>query len=116
LHAFWDAVSGWLIGRLFAIDDDARRVFNEASAALAAISGVPGFFSPRVPPALLHPHRTPGAISVYDTNPLKATLEQLVDFDRLNSGGMRVSVGAVEVRTGNLRYFDTKQEKVGPPM
>jgi NTE family protein len=114
LRAFWDGVSGWLLGRPFAIDDDARRVFNEASAALVALSGVPGFFSPRVPPALLHPHGTTEAISVYDTNPLKATLEQLVDFDRLNSGEVRVSFGAVEIRTGNLRYFDSKQEKIGP--
>ncbi len=114
LRAFWDGVSGWLLGRPFAVDDDARRVFNEASTALVALSGVPGFFLPRVPPAVLHPHGTIEAISIYDTNPLKATLEQLVDFDRLNSGEVRVSFGAVEVRTGNLRYFDSGQEKIGP--
>jgi NTE family protein len=34
-------------------------------------------------------------------------LERLVDFDRLNAGLLRFSVGAVNVRTGNFVYFDT---------
>ena len=42
------------------------------------------------------------------------TLERLVDFDRLNSGEVRVSVGAVNVRTGNLTYFDTAERRLGP--
>jgi NTE family protein len=35
------------------------------------------------------------ATSFYETKLLKATLEQLVDFDRINSGEMRFTVGAV---------------------
>ena len=46
------------------------------------------------------------AISYYDTTPLKGTLERLIDFERLNSGEVRLSLGAVNVRTGNLQYFD----------
>ena len=45
---------------------------------------------------------------------LKATLERLVDFDRLNAGTMRFSVGAVNVRTGNFVYFDTTTHRIGP--
>jgi NTE family protein len=44
---------------------------------------------------------------------LQQTLERLVDFDRLNSGEVRVSVGAVNVRTGNLTYFDTSERRLG---
>ena len=44
---------------------------------------------------------------------MQQTLERLVDFDRLNSGEMRVSVGAVNVRTGNLTYFDTAERRLG---
>ncbi len=44
---------------------------------------------------------TPAAISFCDTSPLKQTLERLVDFDRINSGAVRMSVGAVNVRSGN---------------
>ena len=46
-------------------------------------------------------------MSFYDVAPLKATLERLVDFDLINAGAMRFSVGAVNVRTGNFVYFDT---------
>jgi pyruvate/2-oxoglutarate dehydrogenase complex dihydrolipoamide dehydrogenase (E3) component len=74
-----------------------RRIFNEASAALCAAGGVPGFFDPRIPPAVLMPQSTREAISVYDTGPLQATLHELVDFDLLNSGAIRLSIGEEEV-------------------
>jgi NTE family protein len=38
----------------------------------------------------------------------------LVDFDRLNAGALRFSVGAVNVRTGNFVYFDTKTHTIRP--
>jgi len=58
--------------------------------------------------------RTVGATSAYDTSSLKTTLEELIDFDRLNAGAMRFSIGAVNVRTGNFVYFDTKTHTIGP--
>src|SRR5262249_36941274 len=61
-------------------------------------------FTPRFP--------TPRAVSFYDTSPLQATLEKLVDFDLLNSGAVRLSVGAVNVRTGNFVYFDTREQRL----
>jgi NTE family protein len=115
LREFWDRVSSWLLARPLTEDDNARRIFNEASAALAATTGVPGFFEPRVPPAMLMPQGTPEAISVYDTSPLRETLLELVDFDLLNSGATRVSVGAVQLKTGNMKYFDTAHgQRIGP--
>jgi NTE family protein len=36
-----------------------------------------------------------------------------VDFDRVNSASMRLSVGAVNVRTGNFTYFDTTTHRIG---
>jgi NTE family protein len=54
------------------------------------------------------------ATSAYDTSGLKATLEQLIDFDRINSNRMRFSVGAVNVRSGNFVYFDTATRTIGP--
>ena len=38
----------------------------------------------------------------------------MVDFDRINSGGIRFSVGAVNVRSGNFVYFDTKTHTIAP--
>jgi len=114
LRAFWQEVSSRLLGQPLANDDNSRKVFNETSAALAALWGVPGFFEPRIPPAPFMPPGTPEAISVYDSSPLHATLRELVDFDLLNSGPVRVSVGAVQVLTGNMQYFDTTSQTVGP--
>jgi len=45
---------------------------------------------------------------------LKGTLERLVDFDRINARETRLSVGAVNVRTGNYAYFDNFQQAIGP--
>jgi NTE family protein len=79
-------------------------------AALRALTeGQPGFFTPR-PFPLLPWRGSPATASWYDTTPLKATLERLVDFDRINhKTAMRVSVGAVNIRTGNFVYFDNSQ-------
>jgi NTE family protein len=54
------------------------------------------------------------AISYYDTAPLRATLERLVDFDLINAGAIRLSVGAVNVRTGNFVYFDNATHRIHP--
>ena len=96
-----------------------RSLFNETSAALIATFGVPGFFRPRIPPAPLWPQGSPQAQSYYDTAPLRATLERLVDFDRINDLKTRLSVGAVSVTTGNFKYFDNFEfrklgKKIGP--
>ncbi|HET7887920.1 MAG TPA: patatin-like phospholipase family protein [Bradyrhizobium sp.] len=88
-----------------------RTLYNETSAALVATFGVPGFFTPRVPPAPLWPKGSPQSQSYYDTAPLRKTLERLVDFDRINDLKCRLSVGAVSVTTGNLRYFDNVELK-----
>ena len=78
----------------------------------ALTMGQSGFFKPRFPPPFLSMFSGDAATSFYDTAPLRDTLEQLVDFDRLNSGDVRVSVGAVNIRCGNLVYFDTAQRRL----
>ena len=83
---------------------------NGWEAWRALTEGQNGFFVPRSPFETLAPG-SPGAASFYDTKPLKATLEAMVDFERLNdSRQMRVSVGAVNVQTGNFVYFDNTRE------
>lgn len=112
LRAFWETVSSGLQGSSIASGGHGRSLFNDTSSWLATLFGIPGFFSPRpVAPSLAWPS-TDAALSFYDTAPLLATLTELVDFKQLNHGGMRASFGAVHVRTGNFRYFDTKKEKL----
>ena len=86
-----------------------RALFNQFSAACALVTGAPGFFSLRQPAPWLHPNGALEGTSFYETKRLKSTLERLVDFDRINAGDMRFSVGAVNVRTGNLVYFDNRK-------
>jgi NTE family protein len=119
LKEFWEMVSAPVPWRPVPSGDGGRSLFNETSAALIATFGVPGFFRPRIPPAPLWPQGTPQAQSYYDTGPLRATLERLVDFDRINALETRLSIGAVGVTSGNFRYFDNfefkKQgKKIGP--
>jgi NTE family protein len=84
-----------------------RGIINQLAAFGNLLAGAPAFFKPRVPPPFAQPQGSPEALSYYDISPLRATLERLVDFDRINAGPMRFSVGAVNVRTGNFVYFDT---------
>jgi NTE family protein len=119
LKEFWQMVSAPVPWNPLTKDDRGRAFFNETSAALIAAFGVPGFFTPRVPPAPLWPPGHPESQSYYDTAPLKRTLERLVDFDRINDLKVRLSVGAVGVTTGNFRYFDNFEfrklgKKIGP--
>ncbi|MDG5489388.1 patatin-like phospholipase family protein [Sphingomonas sp. BGYR3] len=112
LHAFWSLVTSGLPSMPIYPDDRVREAVHEGSAAWVATFGVPGFFRPR----WMHPMLSlPGsceALSLYDTAPLAETLNQFVDWDRLNSGEVRLSVGAVNVETGNFRFFDTTTDRI----
>lgn len=112
IREFWDLASSSRQPPAFGSSTSAREAWNEGSAAQVMLFGVPGFFAPRFPPAPFQPHGTLEAISYYDTSPLKQTLERLVDFDLINSGSVRLSVGAVNVRTGNFEYFDSAKQRI----
>lgn len=114
LREFWLQVTSGVLGFPLVDGDMPRAAFNEASAALSAAFGVTGFFSPRAPGPLFYPPGRPEALSLYDTAPLRETLERLVDFDRINAGETRFSVGAVNIRTGNFTYFDNARQVIGP--
>jgi NTE family protein len=119
LRAFWEEITSnpWSSGYEWTTSqsgDAGRSWLNQLSAGLALVAGSPGFFAPRCPPPWLYPAGAANATSLYDTSRLKATLERLVDFDRLNADAMRLSVGAVNVRSGNFVYFDTQTHTIGP--
>src|SRR5258708_26994287 len=95
LKEFWEMVSSPVSWNPVKAGDRARSLFNETSAALIATFGVPGFFTPRIPPAPLWPMGSPQSQSYYDTAPLKKTLERLVALDRINHVQTPLTVGAV---------------------
>jgi NTE family protein len=119
LKDFWELVSSPVPWNPILKSERSRTFFNETSAAIIATFGVPGFFTPRIPPAPFWPQGTAQSLSYYDTAPLKKTLERLVDFDRINDLRCRLSVGAVGVTSGNFRYFDNVEfrrqgKRIGP--
>jgi NTE family protein len=113
LQEFWHLLSSGPGQSLPVLGGD-RGIANQWSAVSAMLFGIPGFFRPRVSPALLLGAAAP-VQSYYDTSALRLTLERLVDFDRINHPDpeMRLSVGAVNVRTGNSIYFDNRAHKIG---
>ena len=112
LHEFWDLVSS-RSGGMAPWWDGQRTAIHHLNAFMAASLGVPGFYEARMPPPVFQPEGTAEAISLYDTAPLRSTLERLIDFDLINSRKIRLSVGAVNVLTGNSVYFDNAHQVIG---
>ncbi|OYY89663.1 MAG: hypothetical protein B7Y45_11075 [Sphingomonas sp. 28-66-16] len=112
LSAFWDKMTSALPSFPIFPNDMVREFVHEWSAGMVLATGVPGFFTPRlVPPNMAMPG-TAGALSYYDSAPLRETLDSLIDWDLVNNGPVRLSVGAVDVVSGNFRYFDTAIERL----
>lgn len=125
LRAFWEHVTtpaplGWTLedgaGWLghFVRAHAPRAAINQLSALRALLGGATGFFVPRSLVPWLYPRGSSEATSFYDTSELRSTLGRLVDFDRINAGETRFSVGTVNVRTGNFVYFDTTTHVIRP--
>jgi NTE family protein len=114
LRAFWELITDGVPAKPLLDGDVVRGFFNEWSALASLASGVRGFYRPRMPSTWLQPWGTEAALSFYDTAPLRETLEQFVDFDLLNDGHPRLSVGAANIRKGNSVYFDTSERRLGP--
>src|SRR5690349_17578993 len=116
LRTFWERISASVPLQPLIDGDWARGAFNELSALTTAAAGVPGFFRPRLPPVWLQPWGSAAALSFYDTSPLRQTLQELIDFNLLNSGAVRLSLGAAHVLRGNSVYFDSQDQdyRLGP--
>ena len=89
-----------------------RGWINQTSAAKALFGGAHGFFTPRPIAPWFVPAGGAGArVTTTQRTPLNP--ERLVDLDRINSGSVRFTVGAVNVRSGNLVCFDTETHRIG---
>lgn len=114
LRAFWERISSYAPLTYPDWLDPLRPTFNFMSAGIVATFGSPGFFVPRVPPPVFALNGEPETVSFYDVSPLRKTLEELVDFDLINRRKVRISLGAVNVRTGASVYFDNEKTRIGP--
>jgi NTE family protein len=116
LRRFWEQVSQPVLGMPTApvmLNEFMHRVLNETRAMGILLFGAPNFFVPRLPSPVLVPRASPDTLSFYDLAPVRAELSQIVDFDLINNGPMRLCVGTVNVRTGNFLYFDTATHGIG---
>ncbi len=122
LHGFWDKITANpLLDQFSAFNPGAqlggeaiRSFWNNMSASMAMFSGVPGFFRPHLLPAFMMPPGSSAATSYYDTAGFQKTLEEFIDFDRLNSRETRYTISAVDVRSGNYTIFENLTCKITP--
>ena len=89
---------------------------NTMSNAEALVMGQPRFFRPRPVNPFFAPAGAPTQASFYDTSPMLDTLRRSVDFDLINAGPVRLTLGATDVETGQVVFFDSanKKEPIGP--
>jgi NTE family protein len=114
LRTFWEQITDRKIWPFTPDGDIFRKARNATSSWLTIMHGQPGFFSPRFPNPWLSFTGAQSATSYYDNEPLRDTLNELVDFALLNERETRLSVGAVNVLTGNFIYFDNAVEQIEP--
>lgn len=111
LRSFWSqaslaTVGGWAHGS--AASGDLRRLSGQVRAMLL---GNPAIFAPNAFGFLAGGAR---ALGIYNLEPLRSSLDRLVDFDRLNRGDVRFSVVATDLETGAEALFDTSRQRIGP--
>ena len=89
--------------------------YGQAQRNMSTIlGGLPAFFTPK-PAAFLSPFLNLGGedAGYYSVAPLRELLGELVDFERINSGPMRLCVGAAKVQSAEMVYFDSNKEPLG---
>ncbi|MEQ1865950.1 MAG: patatin-like phospholipase family protein [Micropepsaceae bacterium] len=114
LTEFWEKITARKVWAFTPDGNVFREMRNATAAMMSASMGQPDFFKPRFPGPWFSPQGAVAATSYYDTAPLRETLVKMVDFDLINSNDMHFSVGAVNVATGNLTFFDNTNEPIGP--
>jgi NTE family protein len=114
LRIFWERITARKVWHYTPDGDIYRKARNLTSSWMTTTLGQPGFFKPHDVNPWFSPAGAKTATSYYDTEPLRQTLLELVDFDLINSRKIHFAVGAVNVLTGNFRYFDNKKEVIGP--
>lgn len=110
LREFWARVQHPGIGALL---PPLPGVAQMLTAWNVIATGLPGFFAPN-PLAFMGTRlpMQPENAGYYSTRPLRRSLADLVDFEVANGGGVRLTVGAANVATGEMRYFDSRREEL----
>ncbi len=117
LTLFWDTIvhSQWTdVFFEGEVPNHLHHVHNRMGAMNTALYGLDGFFKPRIFPPTDLTHDTPDKLSYYDTSFLKKTLEDLIDFDRINDKKVTLCLGAVNLASGEMEFFNNQTMTITP--
>lgn len=114
LREFWNRITDREVWQYTPEGDVFRQMRSAASSMMTLAMGQPGFFNPNPVNPWVSPTGSSTATSFYSSDPLRSTLEELVDFGLINARTIRFAVGAVNVMSGNFVYFDNRGEEIGP--
>jgi len=117
LMTFWDTIAPklWTDGLIdYSRTDFTHHMHNQMGALYSLYHGLDGFFKPRlIAPSLLS-NDTPDQLSYYDTSELRDTLESVIDFDRINDKKVTLCLGAVNIESGDMIYFNNQKTTLTP--
>lgn len=117
LMEFWDTITPKLWTDLLANYNSfelTHHLHNRLGAMHSVFFGLDGFFKPRLFPLTSLIHDTPDHLSYYDTSELRNTLEKLIDFDRINDKRITLCLGAVNVTSGEMIFFNNQMDTITP--
>ncbi|WP_133139628.1 patatin-like phospholipase family protein [Legionella genomosp. 1] len=115
LMAFWDKIVPALwTDSFFAheMPDYLHHFHNRMGALHTVFFGLDGFFKPRPLPPHAFSNNTPDNLSYYDTSYLRETLEELIDFDRINDKKITLCLGAVDIASGEMEFFNNQKTEI----
>lgn len=114
LEEFWRRITTYTPFDLLGSNHLTLDFFNSIGSSLAVMLGQRDFFRPRWCTPYAQISGTPDKLSIYDTTPLRDTLLDLIDFDMLNNSQTRLSLGAVQISSGQLQYFNNMNYIIRP--
>jgi NTE family protein len=91
-----------------------RHMQNRLGSLYSVFFGLEGFFKPRPIPPSEFTRDTPDNLSYYDTSELRHTLQKVIDFDRINAKEITLCLGAVNVASGEMTFFNNQRMKITP--
>ena len=113
LGQFWDEATQHTYGALSG-NETLRQTYNGMHSVMTLLFCRPNIFQRRYPGLWSILPWVPNDVAIYDHAPLRRTLERLVDFERLNRADVRLTVGCVDLESGDEVYFDNTREEIRP--
>lgn len=117
LMEFWHSIVPKLWTDAFykgEVSSTAHHIHNHIGAMHTMFYGLDGFFRPRTYPPTPLTADTPDKLSYYDTSILKNTLEKIIDFDRINDKKITLCLGAVNIVSGEMEFFNNQNVTITP--